>query len=732
MVKWCSATALFGGLQQLSRGDAFQSTCSGSSPGLPRVRCNAPRPVFWPPLFSSFAGSSDGSFDMSFDEFFRSETSNGNACTPGTSTNWRDLASHRAPGRPPPRFPRHRQQLGSPLSPFTSPALAETTDVALPSDPQRPQAARPPLPGRLDAGFQVGDWRASKEESQHTQSLILQAQSEPADMLRLLLDNPSCCNHVNVCTVLHRCARLAGTPRLTPAIEATIIQSLLPVVAEVLPACKGRQLCNLAWSLVRLGMPDEALFDATIDRLQERQGALLEACNAGELAMVLWAIASAGLTFQHASFFERAAGSLAELAVGLRPREIGLITWAYATWLGNDLKLNGQQQRGMGAGGLGGWESCDAVEGAAGPGGAAGLPGPSGRKWLVAPMVSLLEATLQVEADLQAKDIAMIAWAFGKIAALDWNAMGPHVDMLCAVLASAALRHIRDFSAQDLAELSVGVVAMQYDNANLMQLVAYQAARKLRSFSHRELSNIIWAYGKVFRRPRKFVLAAAAEARLRLPHFTPTELANVVWALTVLEVYDVGLFREVFDRAAADEGLRLLQEGDLNQLYQVYCLLRLQAPEAVTGVGRGLLVAMEEAWAISKDREKRTTKRQAAVAKVLESLHIRHRVEAEHDIDILLPEHGVALEVDGPAHFLRNTGHPMGHTIMKRRLLELMGYNVISVPHFEFDRIPYWSSMELKRYLQRKCQTEEVLYFNDLDSSTHKPYPPRGKKTRFD
>jgi hypothetical protein len=56
----------------------------------------------------------------------------------------------------------------------------------------------------------------------------------------------------------------------------------------------------------------------------------------------------------------------------------------------------------------------------------------------------------------------------------------------------------------------------------------------------------------------------------------------------------------------------------------------------------------------------------------------RHEVEAEHDIDILIvtPGERVAVEVDGPAHFMRNSGHPMGHTIIKRRLLGLLGYRV--------------------------------------------------------
>lgn len=515
------------------------------------------------------------------------------------------------------------------------------------------------------------------------QALILRAQADPWEMLRLLRDNPAGCNHVNVCTVLHRCGKLAD--RLSTEARAAVATQLLPVVREVLPACQGRQLCNVAWALVRLGMPDAALFDATIARLQAPAPVrgvagpqlLLEGCNAGELAMAMWAIAAAGLTARHAAFFELAAEPVAEKAAGLRPREIGLITWAYATWLQHDLKAQGPPAVGA---------EAEAAAAAAA----------NAKKWLVKPMVTLLEATLHCEAQLQAKDIAMIAWAFGKICPLDWNALGPHVDMLCATLASSALKSIRHFTAQDLAELAVGVVAMQYDNANLMQLVAFEASKKLRHFSHRELANIVWAFGKVFRRPRRFVLAAAKEARARLPHFAPTELANLAWALTVLEVYDVPLFRDAFAAMEASLARGALAEGDLNQLYQVYSLLRLQAPEAVAGVTPELARAMEAAWAASKEREKRTTNRQAAVAKVLETLRVRHEVEAEHDIDILLPEHGVALEVDGPAHFLRNTGHPMGHTIMKRRLLELLGYRVVSIPHFEWDRIPYWSSMELK------------------------------------
>ena len=56
---------------------------------------------------------------------------------------------------------------------------------------------------------------------------------------------------------------------------------------------------------------------------------------------------------------------------------------------------------------------------------------------------------------------------------------------------------------------------------------------------------------------------------------------------------------------------------------QVTALLRLQAPEAVAGVGEDLEDAMETAWATAQEREKRTTKRQAAVSRTFDSLQVR-------------------------------------------------------------------------------------------------------------
>ena len=39
----------------------------------------------------------------------------------------------------------------------------------------------------------------------------------------------------------------------------------------------------------------------------------------------------------------------------------------------------------------------------------------------------------------------------------------------------------------------------------------------------------------------------------------------------------------------------------------------------------------------------------------------------------------LALEVDGPAHFTKNTARPLGHMVLKHRTLTKMGWTVVSV-----------------------------------------------------
>ena len=45
------------------------------------------------------------------------------------------------------------------------------------------------------------------------------------------------------------------------------------------------------------------------------------------------------------------------------------------------------------------------------------------------------------------------------------------------------------------------------------------------------------------------------------------------------------------------------------------------------------------------------------------------------------------MEVDGPTHFLGDGRTPSGSTLLKRRLLEQLGYTVVPVPFWEWDAL---------------------------------------------
>ena len=101
------------------------------------------------------------------------------------------------------------------------------------------------------------------------------------------------------------------------------------------------------------------------------------------------------------------------------------------------------------------------------------------------------------------------------------------------------------------------------------------------------------------------------------------------------------------------------------------------------------------------------------------------------------------IRFDGPAHFTRqrilteqgikrkDPPRALGHTVLKYKLLKKQGWTVIRIPFYEFDRIPFWASMERQRYLQRKLKTHENIRFSGVDVSEYKA-PIPNKQSRFD
>ena len=66
-----------------------------------------------------------------------------------------------------------------------------------------------------------------------------------------------------------------------------------------------------------------------------------------------------------------------------------------------------------------------------------------------------------------------------------------------------------------------------------------------------------------------------------------------------------------------------------------------------------------------------------------------------------------AVEFDGPSHFMPS-GSPTGATVIKRRQLELLGYALVSMPYWEWDRLGKKGSAR-EEYLRVKTVPQSRL-----------------------
>ena len=83
---------------------------------------------------------------------------------------------------------------------------------------------------------------------------------------------------------------------------------------------------------------------------------------------------------------------------------------------------------------------------------------------------------------------------------------------------------------------------------------------------------------------------------------------------------------------------------------------------------------------------------QREVGESLRRLGISHELEyitadGLFSIDLAILDRRIALEFDGPSHFTTNSLEPLGHTRLRDRLLSAMGWCVVSIPFFEWDRL---------------------------------------------
>ncbi len=111
-----------------------------------------------------------------------------------------------------------------------------------------------------------------------------------------------------------------------------------------------------------------------------------------------------------------------------------------------------------------------------------------------------------------------------------------------------------------------------------------------------------------------------------------------------------------------------------------------------------------------KARKVTVSNGQREVGESLHRLGIPHELECItadglFSIDLAIVDRCIALEFDGPLHFTRNTLEPLGHTRLRDRLLSAMGWHVVSIPFFEWDRLH--QTEERDAYVE--CRVQRIV-----------------------
>jgi very-short-patch-repair endonuclease len=217
------------------------------------------------------------------------------------------------------------------------------------------------------------------------------------------------------------------------------------------------------------------------------------------------------------------------------------------------------------------------------------------------------------------------------------------------------------------------------------------------------VANALWALAtlgwQAAEGPMRCALEAAA-VRVA-PSMKPQEVANALWALATLgwqattETADT--FQQHMEAMFCDVDARQVSTSHLSQLLQAHLASQFLGLGWITLPQSILHVAVK---AYREQAQKVTVSSgQQEVGECLRRLGVSHELECItadglFSIDLAVVDRRIAIEFDGPSHFTRNTLEPLGHTRLRDRLLLAMGWKVVSIPFFDWDRLQQPAKMD--------------------------------------
>ena len=439
-----------------------------------------------------------------------------------------------------------------------------------------------------------------------------------------------------------------------------------------------QDLSNTAWALATAGHESSELFNAiSAEAVRRRLGGY----SAQSLSITAWAFATAG----HASpelFNAISAEAVRRRLNGFNEQNLSNTAWAFATAGHESSELfNAISAEAVGRR-LGGFKEQN-LSITAWAFATAGHESPELFNAIAA------EAVRRRLGGFKEQELCNTAWAFA-------TAGLASPELFNAISAETVRRRLGGFKEQSLSNMAWAFATAGHEAPELFKAISAEAARRgLGGLTEQALSTIAWAFATSgHASPELFKAISAEAARRGLGGFNEQALSNTAWAFAV---FDFPPADELFGTLSFTSRCAQFEESfshkGLTQLHQ-WSLWREERDGRSTlwpGLSASLRQACRDAFIAD---EGKPSQLQSDVARAIRSrvAHVEeeHRCEASgYSIDALVTLNDgkrIAVEVDGPWHFVGRSHQPNGATLLKHRQLRHFGWRLESVPYWEWDR----------------------------------------------
>ena len=271
----------------------------------------------------------------------------------------------------------------------------------------------------------------------------------------------------------------------------------------------------------------------------------------------------------------------------------------------------------------------------------------------------------------------------------------------------------RQFDPQGVANLMWAFAKLGMDPGEVVGAMSRRAVAIAGQFNAQNVANLMWAYAALGVAPGEDVVPAMSRRAVAIAgQFNPQDMVNLMWAFAVLGI-ETGEELALILSSNLYAGAFNLE--DMCQLHQCFLCMELE------GFLQGACDPATQHAELA-DRCRRAFEARPTPASGME-FAIRRRLSAMgvgwaagvrdqrtgYSLDLVLagPAGSVAVEADGPSHFLAadSTGgqgrRERGTTRLKRRLLERAGWRLVTVRYWEWDEASLGGDAKEQAYLEQ-------------------------------